>query len=280
MGRFPLRNLGRAADAPALGTTLAVTLLTGLLALTGRSLAGPLQPRAQISKPAQTHVDIARHRSDVITVKFRDGLLIRLRDGALTDMGTGNLAGAEAVLRGVVGGQWERVYSLPEAELDLLRETAQDNLGKVVADLNLEFFLVLPDGADAAATIDGFNQLDVVELASPVYLAPPLPTPPDFEPDQGYVDPATDGVDAQCMWLLPGGTGTGIQVVDLEYSWNLNHLDLLATLIGPQGTDPFDDDRHGTAVLGEMGGLDNGWGVTGIAHDATFFVAAASTSNI
>ncbi len=276
MGRLPLKNLGRAADAPALGPTLVMPLMVGLLVLTGRSLAGPLQPRAQVSKPAQAHVDIAWHRSDVITVKFRDGLLIRLRDGLLTDMGTGDLAGTAAFLHSVAGGEWKKIHSLPEAKVDLLRETAQNNLGRVVADLNLEFFFVLPEGADAAASIDAFNRLDAVELASPVQLAPPLPFPPDFKPDQGYLDPATDGVDAECMWLVPGGTGTGIQVADLEYNWNLNHLDLIATLLGPPPTDPFNDDNHGTAVLGAIGGLDNGWGVTGIAHDATFFVAAAN----
>ena len=160
MGRFPLRTLGRAAGSPALGPALAMPMLAGLLALTGRSLAGPLQPRAEISKPAHTHVDIARHRSDVITVKFRDGLLIRLRDGMLTDMGTGNLAGAEAVLRSVVGGQWKKVHSLPEARLDLLRETAQNNLGKVVADFNLEFFLEPPSPSPRVQSgVDGMPQI-------------------------------------------------------------------------------------------------------------------------
>lgn len=245
--------------------------------------AESLTPRPQISKPEHTKVDGARFRTDAICVKFRDGLSVRLRNGSLTDMGTGVLRGAEDVLGSVAAGRWERTHSPPEEVLDQLRQTAQYNLGRAVGDLNLKFNLFLPDGADPAATIDALNALDSVEIALPMPLPVPLPQPPDFEADQGYLDAATDGIDAECMWMLPGGTGAGVQIADLEYSWNLNHQDFppVTVLLDPTADpphDPFNDDNHGTAVLGEIAARDDGLGVTGIAHDSTIFVVPTNTN--
>ncbi|MEE9297281.1 MAG: S8 family serine peptidase [Phycisphaerae bacterium] len=253
-------------------------LVVIFLCVAGTCFAAELKPRAQVVKPARTQVDPNLFRSDVITVKFRDGLMVRLRDGTLSDMGTGALGGAEAVLAGVAQGRWERAHSLPEARLDQLRRTAQDNLGKTVADLNLQYNLRLPAGADPAAAIDTFNALNNVEIALPVPIPVPPPIPPDYEPNQGHLDPATGGIDAECMWLVPGGTGIGIKVADLEYSWNLNHDEVSsATLLGATPNDPFSNDDHGTAVLGEVGALRNGWGVTGAAYDSTMYVVATNT---
>ena len=59
-------------------------------------------PRPVMRKPVHTAVNEPYHRTDMITVKFREGLLIRLREGSLTDFGTGALDGAQEVL-GTVG---------------------------------------------------------------------------------------------------------------------------------------------------------------------------------
>ncbi len=54
----------------------------------------PLTPRREIIKPEHTQVLEAVHRTDVISVRFRDGLMVRLREGTLTDFGTEALLGA------------------------------------------------------------------------------------------------------------------------------------------------------------------------------------------
>ena len=74
-------------------------------------------------------------------------------------------------------------------------------------------------------------------------------------------------------------------IVDLEYSWNLNHQDLPSNItelvpIGSIQSDPFDDNNHGTAVLGEMVRLNNGWGTTGAAYGATVAVAPTSLDGL
>jgi len=44
---------------------------------------------------------------------------------------------------------------------------------------------------------------------------------------QGYLDPAPGGIDARYAWRVPGGTGRGVTVVDLEQGFNLDHEDLV-----------------------------------------------------
>ena len=257
---------------------LASLLCIVMLGMAATSVAGQLIPRPEVIKPEKTQVDATCFRTDVITVKFQDGLMVRLREAQLTDLGTGALQGAEAALASVSDGRWQRTHSVTEEKLDELRQTAQDNLGKAVADLNLQFNLFLPEGAEAAATIDAFNALDCVELALPIPIPVPAPLPPDYQPSQGYLDPTPVGVDAECLWQLPGGDGSGVQAADVEYSVNWGHLDLPPiALLGPAPNDPFNDPNHGTAVMGELGSLNDGLGTTGIAYGSTFYFAAANT---
>ena len=57
---------------------------------------------------------------------------------------------------------------------------------------------------------------------------PPAVNPAD-DPrsvNQGYLDPAPDGIDAEYAWGFPGGAGAGQALVDLEVGWNFNHEDL------------------------------------------------------
>lgn len=86
--------------------------------------------------------------------------------------------------------------------------------------------------------------------------------------NQGYLDPAPDGIDAEYAWTRPGGDGAGVGFVDLERGWTLNHEDLAAagiTVISGVSTDFF---GHGTAVLGEVVSVDNTLGGIGIAPEA------------
>lgn len=241
-----------------------------------------LTPRVPPGKPLHTLISPARDYPDRIRVKFRDDLPIRLQEAQLNDGGIGTLNTALPLLQRLAnaGARWQRLHSLPEAWLAEFRRTAQSNLGRSLADLNATFVLRLPPGMDAAAVMDDLNALPEVELARPMRRPMPLPTPPNLEPDQDYLEAATAGVDAQSLWPVPGGTGAGVRIADIEYDWNFNHADLSFSLIGPAPVDPFTGSaNHGTAVLGVLGARRNGWGVTGIAYGSTLHVVAAHTDN-
>ena len=96
----------------------------------------------------------------------------------------------------------------------------------------------------------------------------PIPPTPDFEYQQGYLDPAPTGVDAEGVWALPGGKGESVKVLDIEGAWKWDHEDLPDPFFTAGGS--YNDvgwRNHGTAVVGEIRGVSNGFGVTGIAHE-------------
>lgn len=94
-------------------------------------------------------------------------------------------------------------------------------------------------------------------------------TTPSFESYQGYLGPAPSGIDAPAAWTR-GQRGQGVWFADIEGGWNAQHEDLPGARIEHVGGRPIDDRSwraHGTAVLGEVVGVDNGKGVVGIAPD-------------
>lgn len=242
--------------------------------------AGPaLRARPIVVKP--DHAVIAPgYDHHKIEVKFLDGADIGLSiDGMPYDRSGETLKSADATgilaLISAAGGTWRRMSANDEYQVDRLIAKAAANLGREIADLNNYFILRVPEGVSAEDWIDKLNSLSEVEIA----LARPLPAPPptvpgSFQSSQGYLNSATDGVDAIYGWSQPGGSswptfGGPVWICDFEYSWNLNHNDLpLVTTWLPPGytaIDPYTDDNHGTGVLGVMQSLDNGWGTKGIS---------------
>lgn len=94
-------------------------------------------------------------------------------------------------------------------------------------------------------------------------------TTPSFESYQGYLGPAPHGIDAPAAWRR-GHRGARVWFADIEGGWNAKHEDLPGDRITHAGGTPIPDwtwRAHGTAVLGEVVGADNGKGVVGIAPD-------------
>jgi hypothetical protein len=183
-------------------------------------------------------------------------------------------SGLRAVLRGVPGGRAERLVSQSAAELTADRERAEARSGRRLADLDLWYRVTVPTGADAASLVDRLNGLDAVEVAYAEPLPPPPPVTPNFVAKQHYRDAAPSGIGANAIAPLAANRGAGVQITDIEYSWHRSHEDLdkaaPSDALIPNGTpvDPFGDDNHGTAVLGELAGTRDALGVTGIAPDA------------
>jgi hypothetical protein len=121
------------------------------------------------------------------------------------------------------------------------------------------------DLADLARTLRGWRSVQIayVDIAGP---DPVVDASDDVHaPNQGYLDPAPDGIDAEYAWGFAGGDGAGQRFIDLERGWTLDHEDLAAhgaALL--HGTLRDESRSHGTSVLGEICAVDNALGCVGI----------------
>jgi hypothetical protein len=99
----------------------------------------------------------------------------------------------------------------------------------------------------------------------------PPPQTPDFTDRQEYLDAAPGGIDARYAWTVPGGTGVGVQIIDMEGAWQFTHEDLLQNQGGVAGGTPKDElvwRNQGTNTIGVISADHNGLGVSGICPDA------------
>ncbi len=236
--------------------------------------------RVSLVKPAFTDVR-PWHEPDRVLVKFLDELPIRARDGQLVDGGSGVLSALAPLLSALGEARWSAQAKVDEGLLVTWRETAQRNLGRGIADPRSFFHLVLPPGVGVQGACDLLNTSELVELARPVQRPAPLPVegnpvPPDWEPNQGYLDPAPDGIDARAAWFGAGTRGSGVRILDLEYQFLPTHIDLPPIGYPNQAQVPTGGNfwnsgsytQHGTAVLGVMLARSDGAGVVGIASAA------------
>ena len=147
--------------------------------------------------------------------------------------------------------------------------------------------IVPKEGRDAKKIAKDLEAQDAVWKA---YVAPrPVPAAVgsepgsrNFEPAQGYLYSAPDGVGAEDVWDQAGAKGEKIAVCDIEGNWNRQHEDL-PTGIKLLGGTPINDlgwRNHGTAVLGEMVSVPNKLGTVGICHKAAAVVQAAVINGV
>ena len=153
-------------------------------------------------------------------------------------------------------------YAQPELSSYYRVDAPGRDLDKLAAELRalpqVEAAYVKPPAEPAV-----FMGAEVQPLAD----APPVVTP-DFTGRQGYLDAAPVGIDARYAWTVPGGSGAGVRIIDVEWGWRFTHEDLTQNQGGVISGTNSSDDNHGTAVLGEFSGDRNAFGVTGIAADA------------
>ena len=88
---------------------------------------------------------------------------------------------------------------------------------------------------------------------------------------QEYFDSAPRGIDARYAWTKTGGRGQDIRIIDIEANWQLDHEDLPSTFF--QAGD-IGSNTHGTAVFGMLAAVRNGYGMTGLASDATVGISS------
>jgi serine protease len=214
--------------------------------------------------------------SEIVQVKFKEGTKV-IHAAALLPQNLRNSVHSIT-----------RLFTLSEEEMDELRAMAEQFSGEPLPNLNLWFQITLKPGTNATKFLENLRSLDSVDIAEPAPLpAPPPATTPDFTGNQGYLGPATAGIDAIFSATIPGGNGSGIKIYDVEYSWNQTHEDLskangvlLLLNAGDSAVDPFNNNNHGTAVLGELIADNDTKGVTGISWGADIGLAPVKTANL
>ncbi len=244
---------------------------------------------------------------DLVVVKFHEGTSLHVRSGAVCYTSGADVSMNEADIRrdldrfkadiavALVETITPRIQ-FSEQRVDELRELAEQRSGKQMPDMNLyvELHLASLDGNQSSRERLSNLLLDLEKLAiiQTVYAEPvmavaslgriePLPawssTTPDFSHLQDYLYDAPVGVEADEAWAFPGGRGQSVNVVDIEGGWRFTHEDLKDPFY-TSGNPGVDD--HGTAVLGEISGIDNGFGVIGISPDVEIGGASVNAQSM
>ncbi len=283
-----------------------LSVLAFLVAFAIPLVAGPpdraLAPRRPGNKqaarlPLETVVE-------TVVLKFHEGTHVRLRGRKLAALErdareNAKLAGLELTpsqvesdLRAVhallasnklVRGL-DRLYTIAEDDLAAWRASGEERSGQELADLDLYYAVEIPartTQADVNLLVDTLNTIPSIEVAYAT--APPElaaadipPTTPNYQSSQGYLNAAPNGINALYAWNIPGGRGSGTKIVDIEWAWRTTHEDL-PPMFYTSGTSSGDR-NHGTAVMGVMVGVNNAYGVTGIAHQAQIGYRTAGSS--
>jgi serine protease len=285
--------------------TRALALGACLLAAPALAASGVkvLEPRLSTVKPTTPELDAETPVMRVV-VKFQEGTRVRLRQGIIRALSTerdedergrmsrrgltdgrlnSDLSAARRVMENARRwGTPARLFRQQEEALLAERKHLAEQLsGKEMADLDLYYEVPLEPGLKASeveALLEQLNALDSVEIAyaEPVMEAASVSWEPgrtsgsaSLEASQGYLNAAPKGIDARYAWTVPGGAGEGVKLVDVEGGWNTAHEDLPPLFYqGGTAFESVDWRRHGTAVLGVVAASTNGYGVSGIAHDA------------
>jgi hypothetical protein len=183
----------------------------------------------------------------------------------------------EATLEPIFGPE-NRASSMPRSATAAFERSGIDatTFYKVNASGNLNAIAeaFLNEGMVEAAFVKPPSEPPVIideNMAPPNLSMDAPPVSPDFTSRQIYLNAAPAGIDARFAWTLAGGKGNGIRIIDIEGAWRFTHEDLIVNqggvIAGTQSPD-LNWRNHGTAVVGEYGGDENAFGVTGICPNA------------
>lgn len=99
------------------------------------------------------------------------------------------------------------------------------------ADVGAFFYLHGPPETDLVALVKTLLCWNSVQEAYIDHAGPDPVVNAADDPrsaNQGYLDPAPDGIDAEYAWTFVGGDGAGQRFIDVERGWTSDHEDILA----------------------------------------------------
>ncbi|NOY25461.1 MAG: S8 family serine peptidase [Oligoflexia bacterium] len=257
---------------------LLMSLPLSLLAAPALALS-PRRPLPPMALHAVKALDLP-DTSLQLTIKLRDDVRGRATAaGSIESLSHHDLAQIRA-LATAKGLRFAPLIHLSQTTVDGLEQRAAARSGRSQPDLGGMLQVLGPvDPADLLAIGQALQQLDAVEYAfvGPSIVPPPEDIgteTPDYRDLQGYLDSAP-GVGAWSAWA-EGITGEGVLICDVEYGWRASHEDLVDRDLHqesgqtvPTWVADYGWDEHGTAVMGELAGVDNKYGVTGGALGVT-----------
>jgi hypothetical protein len=257
-------------------------LFVALFALlnTDSSPAETLAIRQPLRNVPLFTADGYQHR---LLVKFNDDLRVRAASGG--DLLSSESADLTGLRQFTTSRQlrFSQLIKLTDEKIELLQNRGAQYSGIAQPDLR-SMMVVAVDGASSNELLTLGKELQQRPEIEWVYLehlgVPPPgdipPTTPSFVNLQNYRGP-NPGMNVDYLWML-GGIGQGIRLSDCEYGWNANHEDLNDINIHPepgQTPDPSvhanEWDEHGTAAMGIAAAPVNGYGINGIAVNATIY---------
>lgn len=228
----------------------------------------------------------------IAELRYESGIVVSSADGfraaeaAMPDATRLNDVLAEFDIRRVAPH-----FELPQRTLATRADAITAKRAKVSSEYAQSGFVqIVPKKSQDAAAIA--RRLAKSESVWTAYVAP-RPEPAtintgtstgsrNFEPAQGYLHSAPNGIGAAHIWDRAGGKGRGVTVCDIEGNWNFNHEDLPAgiPLLGGTLINNIGWRNHGTAVLGEIVSKSQSFGTVGIARDARAAVHSAVINNV
>ncbi len=280
--RSTSRRTGLATLTSLLTALLAAAFLGGVAPSAGAD--EPSGGSAGAGSPPVRSAPVGAAGSAYVQARFAEGSNVDLVGGRLASRSPDGAALQRVLDRSSVAAV-SRLFTQSagslRADLASLRARA-GAAGTGVPALDKWYRIQAASPEAAADLATALSALDIVEAATAIPAPPLPPATPNLVGLQGYRNPAPDGIGATAVAGIAGATGSRVKVVDLEYSWNLQHEDLpsAAGSLVPNGTpcDPFFETHHGTAVLGELVGAPNAYGVTGLVPDAT--LATVNVANL
>jgi hypothetical protein len=208
-----------------------------------------------------------------VIVKFRDHIGLPCDKTAANEiekLGLGSWKRLEEQFKGITLSPLF-ASKKPEEIQELIDRGVQIDPTYRPPDFLTYFAINIPAGVEAQEVAKALSRWESVQTS---YVEPPPIEPPVVNPtddprstNQGYLDPAPDGIDAEYAWGFAGGAAAGQGLVDLERGWTFSHEDLIAhgiTLISGINHSWF---FHGTGVLGEVAAVDNTVGCVGITPE-------------
>lgn len=226
----------------------------------------------------------SKHYGGYLAMKFKGETGARLRDGRLISATKQNEPelNKAAQLISDHNAVIERGMDLSEEIIEAALEKAKSE-GKTLTDWNLYYTIKIESPGHAEELYKELAETGIVEWIHPI----PVPDVgdigdvPDMGSSQLYLETETEtgGLNIRAAWIA-GITGQGVRIFDGEFNWNTDHVDLpIDSDDIYASSDPIyprdfnlEDERfinHGTAVAGTLVGMNNGNGITGIAHSAT-----------